>query len=241
MAERVSDNIDVILEKRKKLEQAISPYLQNAYCTAFNQDDLMSLVDEGLSVIYLYGDEFTIPHDRENISYVGILKKPLVHCAVYDRSELDEKKIFVSNSVLCLSYENCIVDILKGKSVWNIGAIKNPSAEVKEDVAQIFCGIGCDNVRYLEIDPSRTFGTAFTDGSFVLMIQGCARQFFYDEIVEITSPQINDNKYIHIDFTNGTSYTTDAIPTEMHLSFDDMITLLRTYVEIAQGKMNESD
>jgi len=96
MAERVSDNIDVILEKRKKLEQAISPYLQNAYCTAFNQDDLMSLVDEGLSVIYLYGDEFTIPHDRENISYVGILKKPLVHCAVYDRSELDEKKIFVS-------------------------------------------------------------------------------------------------------------------------------------------------
>lgn len=241
MVERVSDNIDIILEKRKKLEKAFSSYLQNAYCTAFDQDDLMSLVDEGLSIIYLFGDEFTIPHDRENISYVGILKKPCVHCAVRAKSELDEKNIFVSNVALCLSYENCIADILKGKTVWNIGNIENPSAEVKEQVVQSFCGIACDSIRYLEIDPAGTFGIAFTNNSFVLMIQGSARQFFYDDITEITSPQINDNKYVHINFSKGTSYTTDAIPEDMKLPFDDMVTLLQTYVEIAGGGMRESD
>lgn len=58
---------------------------------------------------------------------------------------------------------------------------------------------------------------------------------------KLLHPQINDNKYVHINFSKGTSYTTDPIPEDMKLPFDDIVTLLQMYVEIARGGMSESD
>lgn len=239
MAERVSDNIDIILEKKKKLESLFFDYLQNAYCTAFDQDDLMNLVDEGLSVIYLYGDEFTIPPDRENISYVGILKKPRIFCMASSRSELTQKNIFVSNATLCLCYESFISDILKDRAVWNIGNIKEPSAETKEDAVQRLCGIDCESVRYLELDAPGTFGMAFTEDSFVLMIEGNVRQFFYDEIEKVDKWK-KGRRFLQIYLNDGTIYK-NTLPQQMRLSARKMIALLRVFVEAAKDDMDELD
>ena len=39
---------------------------------AFDQAELESLLDKGVSSVYLYGDSFTIPLERENVTYMGI-------------------------------------------------------------------------------------------------------------------------------------------------------------------------
>lgn len=241
MVKHVSNDIDIIFEKRKKLETIFSTYLQNAYCTAFDQHDLMSLVNEGLSVIYLYGDEFTIPHDRANINYVGILKRPRVWCAANSRSELARKNIFVSNAVLCLSYRGFVSDILKGKPVWNIGNIKEPLEEIKEEAVQRLCEISCESVRYLEIDSPGMFGVAFTEESFVLMIEGNARQFFYDEIEKVGTWKNSGKTSLQLNFYDGTIYKADAFSAQMNLPFRDMVTLLRAFVDIAKDGMSEPE
>lgn len=45
---------------------------------AFNQEELYDLLDNDISIIYLCGDRFTIPVNKNNIKYVGINKPTVV-------------------------------------------------------------------------------------------------------------------------------------------------------------------
>lgn len=47
-------------------------FLQAVEQTAFEQDEIYSLLDEGITTIYLCGDEFFIPLDRNGITYIGV-------------------------------------------------------------------------------------------------------------------------------------------------------------------------
>ncbi|MBR3447792.1 MAG: hypothetical protein IKH27_08315 [Oscillospiraceae bacterium] len=46
--------------------------LDNVDAVAFDQDELNEILDDAPAVIYLYGEEFSIPYVKENISYIGI-------------------------------------------------------------------------------------------------------------------------------------------------------------------------
>ena len=96
-----SVNIDLIeYEKRmrKSLEEVTldSELLSNAGSTASTQSDLVFLLKNGKSTIYLWGDSFKLPLVH-NISYIGILGKPLVDIDILDLNVLKSYGIKFEN------------------------------------------------------------------------------------------------------------------------------------------------
>ena len=57
--------------------------IKNVDCVAFNQDDLLDILDEGAEKIYLCQGEFDIPLTVKNVTYIG-LKNPIVLLRAYD-------------------------------------------------------------------------------------------------------------------------------------------------------------
>ena len=46
--------------------------LNNVDSVAFDQDELFDILDDAPSVIYLYGDKFSIPYSKSGITYIGV-------------------------------------------------------------------------------------------------------------------------------------------------------------------------
>ena len=87
-----SVNIDLI-EYEKKMRKALeevtsdSELIANAGCTASTQSDLDFLIKNGKKIIYLWGDSFKLPL-LNDMSYIGILSKPLVDIDLVDLNVL---------------------------------------------------------------------------------------------------------------------------------------------------------
>lgn len=62
--------------------------LDNVDAVAFDQDELFDILDEAPAVIYLYGEKFSIPFAKGNITYIGI-NNPEVSL---EKNELEYKK-----------------------------------------------------------------------------------------------------------------------------------------------------
>ncbi len=96
-----SVNIDLIeYEKRmrKALEEVTleSELLSNAGSTASTQSDLVFLLKNGKSTIYLWGDSFKL-FVMKNISYIGILGKPSVDIGLPDLESIKSYGIKLEN------------------------------------------------------------------------------------------------------------------------------------------------
>ena len=74
---------------------------------AFNQDELFSLLDNGLSEIYLCGEIFSIPLSQIGITYVGI-GKPIVTIDSEVEVDWQEKKIVLKDIVFDEKYQKII-------------------------------------------------------------------------------------------------------------------------------------
>ncbi len=57
--------------------------IDNVDCVAFNQDDLLDIIDEGSKKIYLCQGEFDIPLSVKDVTYIG-LQNPIVLLRAYD-------------------------------------------------------------------------------------------------------------------------------------------------------------
>ena len=138
--------MEIIIKKQKRLQKAFDSILLNAYCTAFDQEDLMKLLDDDLSLIYLYGDAFTIPL-KENVRYVGVLKKPKIICEAKSWIELQKRGISIVNAIYpreLLKNEDVLVDdeiisILEDREPWNIGNIEVPNEIDKQQAISMMC------------------------------------------------------------------------------------------------------
>ena len=76
-------DLEAIERRQERLKQLRSitddaEYIQNIDCVAFDQEELVDLLDEGEERIYLCGEQFTVPASRKGITYVGI-NNPTVH------------------------------------------------------------------------------------------------------------------------------------------------------------------
>ncbi|MCM1315985.1 MAG: hypothetical protein NC244_11535 [Alistipes senegalensis] len=60
--------------------------IDNVDSVAFNQDDLLDILDEGIKTIYLYEGRFEIPLSVKGITYIG-LKNPVVLLRDYDKMD----------------------------------------------------------------------------------------------------------------------------------------------------------
>ena len=81
-AENDETDVELIARRREKL-QIINgvtdnrEILDNIDLVAMNQDELFDILDESPEKVYLYGEKFSIPLGKKNISYIGV-NKPLV-------------------------------------------------------------------------------------------------------------------------------------------------------------------
>lgn len=94
-----------LIEHEKKMRKALeditsdSNIIENASSTASNQSELDFLIKNEKKTIYLWGDSFKLPIVG-NISYIGILGKPLVDISLSNLDIVDIYKIKLENVLL---------------------------------------------------------------------------------------------------------------------------------------------
>ncbi len=93
--ERLNEKKSVLRQKTGEEE-----IIKNADKTALTQEDLADLLDMGEDVIYLCGEEFTVPARVKNKKYIGILGTPKVTINAKSEDELEAKGIVFENVVL---------------------------------------------------------------------------------------------------------------------------------------------
>ena len=77
------EDLEVIQRRKEKLA-ILSVFtddkeiLNNIDFVAMNQDDLFEILDGSPEKVYLYGEKFSIPFEKEDIRYIG-LNHPVVH------------------------------------------------------------------------------------------------------------------------------------------------------------------
>lgn len=71
--------------------------VDNARITALNQEDLADLLDLDEPLIFLCGEEFSIPLRIENKKYVGVLGEPKIDVDAQNQTELDARGIVFEN------------------------------------------------------------------------------------------------------------------------------------------------
>ena len=101
---KADDDLDVaslerLNEKRAILRQMTDDeeIIKNANKTALTQEDLADLLDMGEDLIYLCGEEFTIPARVKNKKYIGVLRAPQITIRVNSQDDLNEKGILFEN------------------------------------------------------------------------------------------------------------------------------------------------
>ena len=77
---------------------------------AFDQDDLYDLLDEEENVIYLYGDNFSIPLSENGVSYIGV-NNPTVVISSKEIVDFEEKGIYFENVRFDKNYQKILDDL----------------------------------------------------------------------------------------------------------------------------------
>lgn len=71
---------------------------------AFDQDELYDLLDDGVTVIYLCGERFSIPLAKPGITYIGI-NHPIAIIDSKEKVEWKKKKILVKDMIFDDKYQ----------------------------------------------------------------------------------------------------------------------------------------
>ncbi len=91
-------------EKLMKLRQITDDkeIIDNVDRVAMNQDDLLDLLDEGVTTIYLFQGEFSIPLTVKNVTYIGS-NTPIVLLRAYDNVNFAATNIKFKN--ICFGWD----------------------------------------------------------------------------------------------------------------------------------------
>lgn len=99
--------VDVIRMQRRQEKEALLRQMtadesiwQHGETTAFTQEDLDELIGDGVPVIYLCGEKFTVPADVVQRTYIGILGRPRIQIDAASPDELEEKGILFEQADL---------------------------------------------------------------------------------------------------------------------------------------------
>ena len=89
-----TDDMNINFEKVEKLNKYTKEqkFLNSINITAFEQDDIYKLLDEGETTIHLCGERFTIPISKKGITYVGV-NNPIVVIESKEVINFEEKAI----------------------------------------------------------------------------------------------------------------------------------------------------
>ena len=111
--ENAKKEIDRAEERKRKMEllkkhQVSMEYAKMIDFVAFDQDDLYDLLDEDAKEIYLCGSKFSIPIDKSNTKYIGIIDG--VEVVIYSKQivDFDAKSIIFDNCKFDEKYEQLL-------------------------------------------------------------------------------------------------------------------------------------
>ncbi|MCL1882969.1 MAG: hypothetical protein FWF81_04355 [Defluviitaleaceae bacterium] len=77
---------------------------------AFDQADLESLLDKGVTTVYLYSSDFAIPLEREDVTYIGI-GNPVASFSAEEPVDFAAKGITFNNVEYCESYQELLASV----------------------------------------------------------------------------------------------------------------------------------
>lgn len=94
-------DLEKVAERKRKMELLKEYTEDEQYAkvidqTAFEQDELYDLLDEGKTTIYLCGEKFSVPLGKEGIRYVGI-NTPVVVISSKEKIDFEKKGIIFEN------------------------------------------------------------------------------------------------------------------------------------------------
>lgn len=131
--EYIENNISI--EKLKLQDERLSKLKQytddeeiinNVDCVAFDNYELMQLLDENTSTIYLAGDEFTLSLDINNKKFIGV-QNPIVIINSKELINFKEKEVIFEN--IRFNEEYC--EIVKAKKIEDGNSTKKKKHEYK--------------------------------------------------------------------------------------------------------------
>lgn len=131
--EYIENNINI--EKLKLQDERLSKLKQytddkeiinNVDCVAFDNHELMQLLNENTSTIYLAGDEFTLSLDINNKKFIGV-QNPIVIINCKELINFKEKEIIFEN--IRFNEEYC--EIVKAKKIEGGNSSKKKKHEYK--------------------------------------------------------------------------------------------------------------
>lgn len=113
---KCTDSLDINIAKLEECSKRISKLksctddeklIENIDKVAFNQEELADLLDEGIEQIYLCGNKFTIPLNKENIRYIGV-NNPTVVIKSETFVDFSKKNILFKGVYYNDEYQNVI-------------------------------------------------------------------------------------------------------------------------------------
>ena len=89
-----TDDMNIDFEKVEKLQNYTKEqkFLSSINITAFEQEDIYKILDDGATTIHLCGERFTIPISKNGITYIGV-NKPVVAIESGEVVNFEEKDI----------------------------------------------------------------------------------------------------------------------------------------------------
>ena len=126
-------NMEDVAEKNKRLEQlkkitADDKILAAVDNVAFTQEELENLLDNGVDVIYLCGEQFVIPSCKDGTSFIGINKPAVTLDEQFNASEINCENVELdTDSLVMLAKKE---DFSKSIELW-MAAAKAGNAEAQ--------------------------------------------------------------------------------------------------------------
>ncbi|WP_027215868.1 hypothetical protein [Butyrivibrio fibrisolvens] len=110
------DDIENAKERERKLallkmHPECEEYESKVDMIAFEQDDLYNLLDKDVYEIYLCGDRFSVPIDKENKKYIGITDNVVIVIESEKVIDFEEKSIYFVNCRFDDQYENLLISL----------------------------------------------------------------------------------------------------------------------------------
>lgn len=196
------EGIARLKEKQRKLKELTDDkeIINNAVCTALNQEDLAELLDDECPIIYLCGEKFTISARRvRNTKFIGILNtSPEIVIKAASMAELEEKGL--SFKAVKLPEKLVSPQLKMLKNVINVQAKKILNSGYNSTSrlgAQLFeeykSALGDNNSNY------RKFESDYEKQQYIDVI--CQRKYILDDVLIF---------YALEDYTYGFAFTTDS-------------------------------
>lgn len=228
MCAEMADEVQKLDVSDGKAGQKLCEIIFSVGSVAFEQDDLYDILEKGRDKIYLLGEEFEIPLEQKNVTYIG-LNTPVILVNSKEIVDWEEKGIWIKDCVFDQVYRGLLEEEAK-----NVSEARKYYEETKEQSPE---EVTHSYEELEKIAEERLAGDQET-GSSEKVVSGTES---VNQETSYTVGGYQDNSYIHFMLSNKDIQSVekcyDSIKEELyHLEYD----IDRDVAEVRQKIMQEN-